>query len=944
MRPLILKMQAFGTYVDETVIDFSAFGKNGLFLITGDTGAGKTTIFDAIMFALYGKTSNEAGDGRDGEMLRSDYATPETETYVELEFENCDNIYKIRRRPSYERPGYLTKVARTVKMWENNEEKQYKPIEIDGRPSVKITGRIQEIIGLNAEQFKQVAMIAQGEFRRLLTADTAQRSSIFKTIFDTGVYEAVQNRITEDYRKAKEEYDVCILETESIIKNIVLPDDSEDNILGEDGPLVAAIKQGYAALDDIIKELGMQNKNDDAAMVKAEEKLSEYNNLLVKLKKYNDKLIKCDENADKYSHDLSVIKEMHAVCEAEYENTSKELLNAEKTDTSDMVARKAELKVKLDKFEEYNDIFKETEKAKTAFAEAEEALRLLFKQKNDAKDRHDKLREDILKGDDTAVKTETVRNEIEVNNRISKNINNLNNVIYGSGTEKGLSDRIKELDVLSAKEQELYAERKAANKEYELYQEMYNADICGRIGEGLVDGEPCPVCGSPVHPMPAGRKSQHVSETDVKEKRELFERADSKFTEADRFYREQNAMVNEQIRQFIQACNEYEPCNEFDQAVKTVERMQKKIRNQADSLKEKMADLNRQHDLFEQKKTLYDEINVKMDELEVSYERKKTEANNKNITFIELKAKCDSLAAELDGSEENMRKERENIEKELERIDKLKISLRASCNKLKESLVKHEADMEHINEALTHEKQEKERILAILQDSNLSGDKIAYYESELHACNEYRDRISARIHNNTRTEKRLKKIRISYKETYERYSMLSDLYTTAAGNYKFETYIQEVYFDRIIDRANVRLDKMLHRQFHLRRGMKTAGNRGLDLFVYDYRTGKLRDVKTLSGGESFVASLAMALGLADEVQSTSSGVRIDTLFIDEGFGSLDNEVLEQAVGVLAELSRSDCLVGIISHVEELKNRVDRQLIISKDPTRGSSVSLMPGCL
>lgn len=931
MRPLILKLQAFGTYVEETVIDFSVFGRNGLFLITGDTGAGKTTIFDAIMFALYGKTSNEGADGRDGEMFRSDYAAPETETYVELEFENAGNIYKIRRRPAYERPGFSTKIAKSVKLWENNEEKQYKPVEIDGRVSAKMTGRIQEILGLSAEQFKQVAMIAQGEFRKLLTADTAARSNIFKTIFDTGIYEDIQNRIAEDYKKAKEEYDACKFEIDSIINNIMMPVNQEDSVLA------VKMEQGYAAISDIIEELEVNNSRDEASMRETEEKLARLYKLFEQLKRSADGLKKCDENIFRYNSSMFKSQEILTAYDAEYKNAAAGLFEAEQSDTTDMVERRAELRVKLEKITEYNNLIKEKDKAWEEYKNDQQVLDLLEQNRSSIKARYDMLKEFILKGDDSEVKIEAVRNDIDNINKTLEDVDALNIVIRGNGINKGIYDRLHELEELSERKQELFAERKAANREYERFQEMYNADICGRLGENLEDGKPCPVCGSTLHPMPAEIKAQHVAEEEVKQKRALYEQADQAFVEADRYYSEQNAIVKEQIRQFISSCNAYETCTELEQAVEILDGTRKKAGDLADSLEETLAELNEQHSIYENKRKQYDDLHSKINGLDAEYENSKGEADKKYITYIQLKIKCDGLAEGISGTKEDIIRESTDIDKELERIDTLKAELRAKCDVLKESLVKCEADITHCKEELEKEKQEKERILSEMQKNNLQEEKITYYEEEINSCNEYRDNLSVRIHNNKRIAKNLKKVRKSFDKIYEKYSMLADLYNTASGKYKFETYIQEVYFDRILERANIRLDKMLHRQFHLRRGMRSVGNRGLDLFVYDYRTGKLRDVKTLSGGESFVASLAMALGLADEVQSTTSGVRIDTLFIDEGFGSLDSDILEQAINVLAELSRSDCLVGIISHVEELKNRVDRQIVITKDPVRGSQV-------
>ena len=937
MRPLILKLQAFGTYVEETVIDFRKFGTNGIFLITGDTGAGKTTIFDAIMFALYGKTSSDGSDGRDGEMFRSDYVSPDIETYVELEFENNGTAYKIRRRPAYERPGYSTKIAKSVKLWENNEEKQYKAVEIDGRVSAKAPGRIQEILGLSADQFKQVAMIAQGEFRRLIVADTQTRSNIFKTIFDTGIYERMQDRISEDYKVAKEEYDICRQEITATINSIMTGGGIEDEAL------VEKKEQGYAVLADIIKELQLQNKKDAAAMSDIEETLAEYNRLLNELKKHVEGLEICDKNIKKYNSIIEESKEKHGIYQTQYDENGQRLAEAERIDSEGMTARKAVLEEKLARCEIYAGVVREMEAARKAYDRSNETLPKLQESRETAKQQYDRLHEQINKGDDTPVKIEGINNQIKDINRRIKAISDLENVINGDGTSKGLYQEIKETERLSERQQKLFADRKIANQEYERYQEMYNADICGRLAAELEDEKPCPVCGNKVHPSPAALSALHISEASVKEKRSAFEEADAAFTEADAIYREQHARIKEQVRQVVRACSAYGVCEDLDSAAELLAHTKEAELAGQETTESELGTLLDRHAAFERQRKLYADLAGQIKKLDADYEAAKADVEDKKLTFIEQKAKSEELARNLDGSEEDIRREIRDIADKLKSIDRLKKELKSKCDELKEALIKNDADMKHAARSLADEKERRKVILTEMTGNNLSDEKITEYEEEIGKYNSLKDSLALRIHNNTSVSERLVTSKKDYDRRYHTYSLMSDLYNTASGNYKFETYIQEVYFDRILERANARLDKMMNRQFHLKRGMKTAGNRGLDLFVYDYGTGKLRDAKSLSGGESFVASMAMALGLADEVQSSASGVRIDTLFIDEGFGTLDDMVLEQVMNVLGELSRFDCLVGIISHKDELKNRIDRQIVVTKDPVKGSRATLLPGC-
>jgi len=991
-------MQAFGTYRDKTEIDFTRLGKQGLFLVTGDTGAGKTTIFDAIMFALYGETSGggKNSTGRNGEMLRSDFAEPKDVTYVELEFENDGNLYRIWRSPAYERQGYKAKKAAEVKWWENGQETQLKAVEIDGKSGVK--GRVQEILGLTAEQFRQVAMIAQGEFRKLLVADTKQRGEIFKTIFDTHIFEFVQNRISEDYKKAKEDFEQLKRSIENGIKQIACPDEKTAEVYGVEG-LKDLVHEGYIRVEEIQETLRILNEKDDVAKKYCSSEISKIEEELGQFEHSLHGLEKCDADIEKVYNELQKEKQQRIDLEAEYEVACENHKAASALSTDKLVEEKTNLDRQLQVCTEYDALKRKLEQEKKQLDKEAEKLNKQCLELTNILEAFKDIEAVLDQGDSAGANIEKVKNIIENLKQKEEQLIDLKNEICGSD---GIKEQECRVCVLDEKQLSCFEERRTANSKYEQLVELRNNQMCGALADKLVVGKPCPVCGSLEHPSPAKLTSTEVTEEEIKKYRADFDAADNQYQSAnDNYIKSKEALrirkqnVLEQVRKFA-ACENYEDVEavislQMECCGQDIEKQQddlqqyEEMHNAYEAAKEKKSGLKEQQQLIEAEKQAQEALLAdKKKTIQTDLGRLQEIEKNIHHDRNEMEKRCAVIEAEIKKINERKFNAQTEYEEKKDAITRLETAIQKG----------HEQFVHHCEEAtLILKNEEVLKALTVindmpgvqalsvvndmpgvqaLSDSNHlfvtasgsdAGDLYDRYDEITVYLHEIQSRLQAVIENKKEIKEHRKQEKEAITERHIKndgaYKMLSDdaekfsiarteyerlteLNLVASGNYKFETYIQEVYFDRIIASANNRLKLMIHNQFELRRGKKTAGVRGLDLFVYDYRTGRVRDVKTLSGGEAFITSLAMALGLADVVQSNASGVRIDTLFIDEGFGSLDAEILEQAINVLAELSRSDCLVGIISHVAELQKRIEKQIRVTKNADGMSHADII-GC-
>ena len=920
MRPITLTMSAFGPYAAKTVIELDKLGTNGLYLITGDTGAGKTTIFDAITYALYGEAS---GNTRDVNMFRSKYAEPSTPTEVELTFEYAQKIYTVKRNPEYDRPkargeGYTTEKA--------NAELHYP----DGRVVTKlkeVNKAIVDIMGIDRSQFTQIAMIAQGDFLKLLLASTEDRKKIFQKIFRTQCYYQLQERLKAETSKLAVEYNQTGSSIHQYLNGIACHPD--DVLMLE----VDKAKKGELKNTEAVQLVEKLIDQDAAAQQKALERIGELDKQKQKIAAQlavADNRKTTEEEQEKAKENLALETQRLKRLETEKNEAA-----AHQPEVQKAVEAIAKLEAQLPEYAEMQK--KQTER--TGLKKALEEVAQKIKTEEEAAE---KLARSI-----TEFKAEQV---------------SLQNAGAAQAAQKAEKDRLaeqqKDLEALKkeyAAYQKLEAQLKKAQAdyaqksedsgkkraEYEHKNKLYLDAQAGILAETLTEGMPCPVCGSLEHPHPAQKPENAPTKQELEICKAKAEEAEKATLEASSKASTCNGQVNTS-RETLQARGqkllgtdaveemEHLCCEKQQQTAAALQKAEQQLKEIAKQLGRKAA--------------LDQLIPQKEDELEQckkrrgSYETQqagdgaKLQAAEKRLQELAEKLSYPS-EAEANQALQQLHEQKEAWGKAIQETQKAYDECAKNLAALKGTLEGYQKTLQGM---------EKVDVQAVLAAQTEAEQQKAVWQAQK---NEISDRLAVNgpILENLRPQ-------ISKMEEIEkRLQCVQALSDTANGRLSgkekimLETYIQMTFFDRIIRRANVRLMVMSGGQYELKRRVNAENNRsqaGLELDVIDHYNGSERSVKTLSGGESFKASLALALGLSDEIQSSAGGIRLDTMFVDEGFGSLDEESLEQAVNALVGLTQGNRLVGIISHVSELKNRIDKQIVVTKEKSGGSKAQIL----
>ena len=919
MKPLKLTMSAFGSYAGKNVIDFTG-QQQGIFLITGDTGAGKTTIFDAITYALYNQTS---GGERNGNMMRSQYAQPETETYVELEFLYRGQTYRVRRNPDY-------KITKTLKNGKIREQKVPHSVELtmpDGTvfPEKKnaTDAKIIEILGLTADQFSQIVMIAQGDFLKLLYTKSDERKMIFSKLFRTDIYWKIQ----ENLRRKSMEMDERIQENDRAFEQeksriILLPE-------SEELPLDELVERLRERLKDALKEQNLRRANVEELNKKIT-KYEEINKLFVSLEKIRQngkeleaRQVESKERRQQIENALKADK----VLVAEQQN-----LRQQQT-----VEQSVQAIAKMEETLTNNQEMFETLKTQLQEVEAE--------QKREAAD----IQKKMLALEQSFPSYEALQNARSEEQQAKKVWEDL-----GKASEESFHK--KKAGIAALKEQQKRQEQVveqtkknweqtslSASESAKHYEHMYEAFLkeqAGILAENLSAGCPCPVCGSTVHPDPAKLPDHAVTELEVEQAKKTRAAAEEK---RDLAYAAFEAEKTEK-QKLAQAVEKEEA--DFVLA-QTIAKQQRKEAEQNYVSLQKIAEQIRE-------KLVYPSL-------------------------AEAKKQYAAMQKALEAAEQEIAKKRQKVSELAEAMNTLKgqkLAEEENQKTAKKLAVKTEKEYAKLLEKSGFVSEETYH-LAILPErsrSKLEREEKEYESQCLRQQSEQKlleKQVSGKTYTDTtelnerlKVEKQaLKEAEKTYMELHTAYEndravlqncavylekgkkmesedqVIKSLSKTANGRLSgsakidFETYIQRQYFKQIIHEANKRLLTMSNHQFILKlkeeanTGRKT--NEGLDLSVYSLVTDSERDVKTLSGGESFLAALAMALGLSDIVERSAGAIHPDMMFIDEGFGSLDAQSRQQAIEVLGELAGDSRMVGIISHVTELKEQIDRKLVVNR---------------
>ena len=878
MRPVKLIMSAFGSYAGTEIVDFSKLN-TGLFLISGDTGSGKTTIFDAITYALYDKTS---GGKREGNMMRSQYAEDDIETYVEFTFSYREQIYTIRRNPEYQRlgkrrmadgsPRYVKETSKVSLLMPDGKEFRGKKREIDAK--------IEEIMGLDANQFMQIAMIAQGDFLKLLHAESKERKLIFSKIFQTNLYYRVEEKLKE---RAKQLY-IQVEETRKDIlremERVELPDEMEEREELEKRWLLLSnldmppIEEVLDCLRDIV-EIGKNWEKESEKQTNALQKKIETLNLQIQRQEEINALFQALEKAQQEEEKLK-------------EKASEIVLLKARITESKSAQKVLVEELKLQKLKA------EYEKAEKAAGELKEWFENVTQKELELQKKY----------------MQSQKMWEENNDSLQEQIICLSNLLPHYEKIQKLEQDKENAVVILKKHME--NSRMASEKYENLYQRFFE-EQAGILAEKLEEGRPCPVCGAVTHPHPARMNQDAPNQQQVERAKQERDAAEKKRSQATEDFQQIQGELKSEYAQL--------------EEVLEMQKRDAEERWDEERVREKL-------------KALKQERNI----LQSDYEKAQKNMQKFNEEKTHKKGLLESREeqkAELEQSVSEQTKVWEQVFKaekfqSIESYEQAKAEI-PKIEKLEKEIQKYEQECVRVQttiQTLKEQTASKQRI-----DVKEEQETAAKYQTE---WKEWKAKHLARhsVQNkNKEAQKKLKSYAEKSGTLQKQYEMVGNLSRTANGNLAgsakldFETYVQRKYFKQIIAAANRRLVKMTSNEFILQcrevKNLSSRGEAGLDLDVYHMVSATTRDVKTLSGGESFMAALSMALGLSDIIQNTVGAVRLETMFVDEGFGSLDDEARERAVQILKELAGEKTLVGIISHVNELKEEVDWQLQVRK---------------
>ena len=921
MRPLQLTVSAFGPYAGRTDIDFEALGRSGLYLITGDTGAGKTTIFDAVTFALYGEAS---GGVRDAGMLRSKYADAEMPTFVELTFSYGGKNYTVRRNPEYERPakrggGFTKQGADAVLTLP------------DGRVITKmsdVNAEIRNILGVDRKQFSQIAMIAQGDFLKLLLADTKERQAIFRELFHTGIYQTFQDKLWEEYRSLRNECEDGRKSIRQELGGIRCPE------LAPEADRVKQARDGELPAEETALLLEELIRRDETEQTGLEEKLKKTEAALAAV---NMRLARAEDRrktAAALDAAAPALKEKQAELTA-----AEESLRQAEQKRQQAEALKDEAAALQAKLPDY----RRREQLREQLAGAEEQSTLIRTGLQRRSRELESLTADLLSLREEQKTLGTAGAEKE---RLLGRQEQLRQRYAGLQELSALFAGVRRLEDRCREDGQAYLDAKTAwgdaKARYDSMLQAFLDEQAGILAEGLEEGKPCPVCGSTEHPAPAHKAEKAPSETELRAAEALAEEKRKAAADASSQAQSSGTALQAKQDELQRRCTAL-----FGSAA--LPEAEAALTGQLRDTEEKEKDVRARLKASERDLLRLQELDARIPEKETKIRTAEADiaADEKKLTALQTAAGHTAREAEtlagtlLFETEAEAQAHLNALSGRMAQLQKSVSEAQGKHRLCKEAVDRLQGQLVQLEEQLRqYETLPDEGSIRAELDS-LNAEK-AEAEAQKQACGIRLDTNSGILH-------RIREKTAELEQLEKRCAWMKALSDTAngtvAGKEKImlETWVQMTFFDRILDRANTRFFIMSDGQYELKRRTEAEslrGQSGLELNVIDHYNNTERSVKTLSGGESFKASLSLALGLSDEIQSAAGGIRLDTMFVDEGFGSLDEESLRQAVNALAGLTESNRLVGIISHVAELKNRIDRQIVVTKDRSGGSRIRIV----
>lgn len=916
MKPITLTLSAFGPYAGQVTVDFSRLGEKGLYLITGDTGAGKTTLFDGITFALYGEAS---GGSREPSMLRSNYAQDATPTFARLVFQCGQTVCTVQRNPEYWRPA---KKGNKLVKERADAELTFQDGRLPVTGSREVTRAIYDLIGLDRVQFSRVAMIAQGEFQQLLLAKTEERGKLFREIFHTAPYQQLQDVLKAENSKWRGEYETL---TQSIVQHLdaVRPDPSWEEAWKEASQRSA--EEALATLDEMLSQeeaaLADLTLQEEAQKVAAADLSRRIGQGEAALKTKNA----LEETRVKHIH---LTEELNH-CQTAWQEAAPKQSRIDAL-TQEIAVRMQQIPV----YEAQETLAQMIQKEQAALKKAESNARRAKENADAREEKREALQKELTGLEGLEQEAHLLMEQKE---RVDQQKDALNALLK----EKERRDSL-EKDYQDALQQYQNA-IVIAQKKRDAYSQLERAFLDGQAGYlagFLEEGRPCPVCGALHHPSPARASTEIPSRERLDQEKQRVEKVERDAADKSLVAgtaREAWSIASQSTKTKTEMLF---GAGEAEHLEDTLSEAEKKQQIEAERLERALIDVTAQ-----QKRR--DVIQKKLPELtqQITADRQSS---------LEWERSVAASESRLTAWQEQYRQQGEQLEfsNQAEAQDKLR-----ACEKEKETLVKEleqlrtawetcrsaveqtAAKMETLEEQV---QQTHPQDLDALQAQAEEGERIQK------SIRQEKETLLTRHDINGRARDALASQEHKRKNVQETWTWISALSDTANGTLSqrdkitLETYVQMTWFDQVLTRANVRLMAMTDGRYELRRQNRSTDQRtrsGLELNILDHWEGGQRSVKTLSGGETFQASLSLALGLADELQRAAGGIRLEALFVDEGFGSLDDEALEQAIQTLSGLTEGSRLVGIISHVSSLKSRIDRQIRVVKCPGGSSKVTM-----
>ena len=919
MRPLHLTMSAFGPYAGRISLNLESLGTSGLYLVTGDTGAGKTTIFDAICFALYGASS---GGTRQPSMLRSKYARPDMPTEVELVFAYRNEIYQIRRNPEYDRPRIrgtgMTREAAGAEL-----------VMPDGRVIGKLSDvneEIRTLLGVDKEQFTQIAMIAQGQFLKLLLANTTERQTIFRSLFKTGIYELIYSRLRHDMSELEAERNRLNAAMEQICQDISC---DEYSIHYEEAEKARKREMPLQEIFPLLKSVAEEDEKRLFEMNSAEGNLELQREELRKILARLEAQEKAENQMDAAKTALNDIEPILPQLRSEMEQAQSRLSEVEKN-----VAKLTGIERELAEFDALEEKQEEFKAQKRKYDSEKDEIEKMSRSHTELQGKIEQNKKELNGLSETGSALEKIKargNELEQRKKR----------IEGFQSEAGRIENLQrrltaQQDKLKMAESWAAEERKRA----ENMRHTFNLEQAGLMASQLADGEPCPVCGSRIHPQLASASEDAPTELQVKAAEKKAEEARS---DANTCANETAAVLGEikSARESLERQMDSYFGTVPEDIVAYLSAEQLRVSGESEQNKEEMLKLEAQN----KRRSVLEQVIPQQEEKEHSMLQKLTEGK-------EQLARDEARMNEIIREGKEIRAKL-NYKSKAEALS-IKIQLESENDTIRRTA---ETTKTAFDSALLQETNLKARIteLSGLLADRMDGNKndiqtsLNQNASEKNAIADARQKVQMRISQNNRAMKRLQEKAEQLSLFDNRWRWMQSLYQTAGGTISgkekimLETYVQTTFFDEILQRANLHFLRMTDNQYELVRRRTPVNQRsqsGLEMDVIDHWNGSTRGVQTLSGGESFLASLALALGLSEEISCQASGVQMDALFVDEGFGSLDEDALEKAMAALQSLTEGNRLVGIISHVAELRRELDRQILVTKVPGGGSRAEII----